>query len=1075
MKKLLLLFAAVFALAMGAAAQSHTVSGTVLSAEDGEPLVGATVTPVGGGQPTATDIDGHFTVTVPAGVKDLKVTYIGMDPQTLAASNGMVVKLVNTATRLDEVMVVAYGTAKKSAFTGSASVVGSEELSKRVTTNVADALVGTVPGLQLRGGSGQPGSDAGSINIRGISSMYANTDPLVIVDGSPYPGNLSNIPSNDIESITVLKDAASAALYGARGASGVIIVTTKKGSTSDARVTVDMKWGANTRAVPRYDVIDSPGEYYESYYNLAYNYQRYALGLGHADAYLAANKQTLNDLVYNVYTVPEGQMLIGQNGRLNPNAVLGNRVTRRGEEFYLYPDDWYDLSYRTGFRQEYNGTINGSFDKGNYYASLGYLDEEGVIPESDYERITARFKADYQAKKWLSLGVNVGYVHSLTHQNPNLSDEDMTNQNLAYYADHIAPIYPAFVRKIGADGQPYVATDAEGHVAYDFGTPNSGYFYNRPFLANGNPIGSNLYNKVTTIFNQFNGTFNADFNIFPWLKANVTSNINWGESEFSDYENPWYGSKASVNGYLGKSTTTQVRTNNVQTLTYLKDFGKHHVNVLLGHEYYRSQTRYLEAFGQGGFSPDIPELNAFAYNYDNGSYKSTYNVEGWFGRAQYDFDEKYYANVSYRRDGSSRFAKKHRWGNFWSVGAAWIINKDFLADKEWINLLKLKASVGSQGNDNIGDFGYTDTYRLAALNQKTMGASFRSYGTEDITWETTTNWNVGLEFGFFNNRLKGTLDYYYKKTTDLLFWLNIPQSMGAVGYYDNIGDIRNMGVEFVLSGDIIRTRDIDWNLSFNLSHNSSKILKLPESKMREGGFETAGKGGDLIPFWYTEGGSLYDAYLPSYAGVNEKGEALYYTDSSLPGGQSTQKGVATKKDGVTTNYQDASVYTSGSTLPKVYGGFSTSFRWKYIDCSLSFDYSIGGKVYDYQYAMYMTPPENASGAGSNFHKDWVKSWSPENPTSDIPRWQMGDRYTTAKSDRFLTSASYLNFQSFTLGYTLPKFCKEISNLRVYVMGENLCFWSARKGLDPRFAYYGNQGMTAYSPSRNISGGVQVTF
>lgn len=384
MKKLLLLLAAVIALAAQASAQPRTVTGTVLSAEDGEPLVGATVTPVGSGQPTATDIDGRFSLRLAAGVTDLKFTYIGMDPQTVAASDGMTVRLSSAANRLDEVMVVAYGTAKKSAFTGSASVVGSEELSKRVATNVADALVGTVPGLQLRGGSGQPGSDAGSINIRGISSMYASTDPLVIVDGSPYPGNLSNIPQNDIESITVLKDAASAALYGARGASGVIIVTTKQGTTAEARVTVDMKWGANTRAVPRYDVIDSPGEYYESYYNLVYNYQRYALGLGHADAYVAANNQMLKDLVYNVYSVPEGQMLIGQNGRLNPNATLGNRVTRNGEEFYLYPDDWYDLSYRTGFRQEYNATINGSFDKGNYYASLGYLDEEGVIPNSDY-------------------------------------------------------------------------------------------------------------------------------------------------------------------------------------------------------------------------------------------------------------------------------------------------------------------------------------------------------------------------------------------------------------------------------------------------------------------------------------------------------------------------------------------------------------------------------------------------------------------------------------------------------------------------------------------------------------------
>jgi len=1074
MRKLFSIMAALLCVSLGISAQLRTISGSVVDAANNEPLVGVTVMPIGGGQGASTDVDGNFKISVPANVKNARISYVGYKEQTVALSNGMRVYMQSSSTNLDDVVVVAYGTAKKSAFTGAATVVGSEELSKRITTNVADALVGSVPGLQLRGGSGQPGSSAGSINIRGISSMYADTEPLVIVDGAPYPGNLSNIPQNDIASITVLKDAASAALYGARGASGVIIVTTKKGASSEAKVTVDMKWGANTRAVPRYDIITDPGQYYEAYYALAYNYQRNNMGLDAADAYIAANNQMLSNLVYNVYNIPAGEMLIGRNGKLNPNATLGNTVTRNGEQFYLTPDDWYDMSYRTGFRQEYNASITGTFDRGNYYASLGYLDEEGVIPNSSYDRLSARFSGDYQAKKWLRLGINAGYVHSNTDQNPNLSSTSMDNNNMAYYADHIAPIYPAYVRKVGADGVPYIATDAFGHEAYDYGNPNSNYYYNRPFLANGNPLGSNQYNDVKTIFDQFNGTFNVDIDIMPWLKANINSNVTWGESQFSDYENPWYGSKASVNGYLDKITTTTMRTNNVQTLTYYDSYGLNHLNVMLGHEYYNSVTRYLEGEANGGFSPYIQELNAFADKNNNGSYKAQYNVEGWFGRALYDFDDKYFANVSYRRDGSSRFAKKHRWGDFWSVGAAWIINKDFLREAKWLSLLKIKASVGAQGNDNIGNFGYVDTYSLAALDKKTMGASFRNYGTEDITWETTTNWNVGLEFGFFDNRLSGTFDYYYKKTTDLLFWLNIPQSMGAVGYYDNIGDIRNSGIEFVLSGDIFKSKDLAWNVTFNISHNATKILKLPESKMREGGFETAGKGGNLIPYWYTEGGPLYEVFLPSYAGVNEEGVALYYTDSTVEGG-STQKGVATLKDGTTTDYSKANSYKCGDALPKAFGGISTSFRYKWIDLSLSFDYSIGGKVYDYQYAMYMGCPENASGAGSNFHKDYLKSWSASNPTSNIPRWQMGDRYQTAKSDRFLTDASYFNFQSFTVGVTLPRFWKEIESIRLYAMGENLCFWSKRKGLDPRFAFYGNSGMTGYSPSRNISGGVQVIF
>ena len=304
--------------------------------------------------------------------------------------------------------------------------------------------------------------------------------------------------------------------------------------------------------------------------------------------------------------------------------------------------------------------------------------------------------------------------------------------------------------------------------------------------------------------------------------------------------------------------------------------------------------------------------------------------------------------------------------------------------------------------------------------------------------------------------------------------LIIDDDSAVRSYYDNLGDIRNMGVELALTGTIVRTRDIDWSVSANLSHNKAKILTLPESKtIGNGGFAETNST-DIAQNWYEEGGPLYNAFCAEYAGVNEKGEATYWVDENLKGSTSRP---GKEHSYTTTNPNEATKYAQGNVLPKLYGGFSTSLRVLDFDFSASFDYQIGGKVTDNRYASLMTPNETSASAGSNFHKDYLKAWSPNNTSSDIPRWQYGDKYTVfSNSDRFLTNASYLNFQSFTVGYTLPKnLLRNIAKIRIYAAGENLCFWSARKGFDPRYSYEGNKDITAYSPVRNISGGIQITF
>ena len=1079
-------------LMVGVALAQTKVNGTVTSQEDGQPVIGASVLVVGTQIGTVTDANGKFSLTCPEGKNTLRITYIGMEPIEVSARPNMRIMLTSDQTALDEVIVVAYGTQKKSSFTGSASMVGAAELDKHVTTNVANALAGSVPGLQIRGGSGAPGASQGKINIRGIASMYANTDPLIIVDGAPYEASLSNISQEDIESVSVLKDAASAALYGARGAAGVILITTKKGNKQAPKINVNVRWGSNSRAVQEYEKITDPGQYYELAYAGLYNNYYYNQGLSAADANIEANKHMLTALGYQVFTVPDGEQLIGMDGKLNPKATLGyKQVGENGETYWYQPDDWTDAAYKNGFRQEYEVNMSGGSDRNDYFLSAGYLNEDGIIDNSSFERFNARLKVNYDLTKWLRVGANIGYVHSKTVSNPNNDEYQLGSTNLSYYTSRIAPIYPIFVRVLDANGNPVIRIDENGNQMYDYGIAGQYYPENRAFLQTGNPLGANHYNDVNSLGNQLNATGVADIKFTDWLRFNATSTINWGHTNYSDYESQLYGPKVSVNGEIAKSQTDTYRQNHVQTLNFAKSFGLHTVTAILGHEWFDRKTTYLTATAQGLFSPEIKEINAAAnQQYKSGSYTSEYNVEGWFGRALYNYDEKYFFDASYRRDASSRFAKDNRWGSFWSVGAGWLINKEKFFHADWVNQLKLKVSLGQTGNDGVGNWAYTDLYSLSASSPTQMTPSFSRIGNKDITWETTTALNVGVDFELFKGRLTGTLEYYNKKTTDLLFWLSVPESFGARGYYGNIGDKRSTGVELTLAGDIIRTRNITWSVNFNITHNKEKILKLPEAKVRvNGGFAetwipvSSGASNGTVQMWYEEGGSLYCPFTYSYAGVNENGEALYWYDEDLSplGGKVTTNNTAKageKKSGTTTNIGQATRYAGESMLPKAYGGFGTTLTAYGFDVNLNFDYQIGGKIYDRQYASLMSNWVDDGDAGSAFHVDLLKSWTPNNTSSNIPRFQYGDDYTVATCDRFLASAAYLNFQSFSVGYTLPKnLTRKISleKVRVYMTGENLCFWSARKGLDPRYDYGATEALTAYSLMRTIMGGVQVSF
>ena len=1076
MKKLFLLLVAVLSISLCASAQTRTVKGTVVYAGDQEPLPGATILPVGGGNGVATDIDGNFTLEVPAKVTKLNVSYVGMVTKQVAITSGeMRIELTNSENNLDEVMVVAYGTAKKSTYTGSAAVVKADDINKVQSSNATNALNGRVSGVQLNNASGQPGATSPTIRIRGISSISAGNAPLYIVDGAPYDGDINNISSQDIESMTVLKDAASTALYGARGANGVIVITTKKGKQGEAKVSLDAKWGANTRATQDYNFIKSPAQYYEMYYGALKNYY-VSGGMSEAAAHAQANASMIygdgTGLGYNVYNVPEGQYLIGANGKLNPNATLGNVVNG----YYLTPDNWLDEAYKTSLRQEYNLAINGGTDRSSFYASLSYLDNEGITANSDYQRFTGRMKADYQVKNWLKVGGNFSYSRFDANS---LGEDGSSNSsgNIFAYATQIAPIYPLYVR----DAQGNIMKDDNGFPIYDFGSKDNAGL-SRPFLSGANPYATNQLDTDNYEGNAFTAQGFFEVKFLKDFKFTWNSGVTVDETRSTSFTNPYYGQYATSNGISTISHSRTTAQNHQQLLTWGRQFGKSNVDVMIGHEYYNYNYKYLYGSKSNFFDPNNTELAGGITDSGTNSYQSDYNTEGFFGRAQYDFDGKYFASASFRRDASSRFHPDNRWGNFWSAGAAWNIAKEDFFTAEWVDLLKYKLSYGSQGNDNITNYLYTNTYEIVNSGGNPSAVPYRM-GNKDITWESQGNFNTGIDFGMWNGRFSGTLEYFYRKTTDMLFSFPLPPSMGYTSYAANVGDMRNQGVELELQGTPIVTRDFSWTLRLNMTHYKNKITYLPEERktMECSGVEGYSSGS----YYYGEGISLYTFRMRQYAGVNENGESMWYYDAEeqrvdkqgQPVVDAEGNPVMKKVRKTTTQYDDADYYLCGTALPDVYGGFGTTLNYKGFDLSVDFGYQIGGQVYDGDYAGMMSSP-TASSKGTNFHADIFKSWSTANPNSNIPRFQFGDSYSTATSDRFLTDASYLSLNNINFGYTLPLAVTRkagMEKVRIYFAADNVWLWSKRQGLDPRQSISGSVTNSYYAPIRTLSGGLTVTF
>jgi len=1039
-----------------AEAQVKSITGTVISSDDDMGIPGVSVSVKGTTIGTVTNLDGVYQLEVPSDAATLIFSFVGMKTQEAPISGSVInATLVPDVIGVDEVMVVAYGTSTKGSFTGSAGVVEAKEIEKRQVSNISNALAGTVAGVQVLSNNGQPGSSA-TIRVRGVGSINAGTNPLYVVDGVPFDGDLSSLNSADIESMTVLKDAASTALYGARGANGIIMITTKKGKSGETKVTFDAKVGSNARAIKNYDVLTSPKNYTEMAYAAIYNAGIYNLGYdpvqanSYANARLTSNSE--GGYGYKVYTLPAGESLVGTNGKLNPNATLGYN----DGEYYYTPDNWADETFQNNMRQEYNLTISGANEKQNFYLSFGYLDDEGIVAGSGFNRFSGRFKGDQKVNDWLKVGANVNF-NKIESNYPGEQTSTSSSGNAFFIANYVAPVYPMYVR----DGETMQVMDINGRKVYDYGDGVSTNF-SRSFMQIANPAGDLAYNKTDYLMDIINANWFAEVTPMKGLTLTAKYGLHIDNTRYSDLGNAYMGQSAQYGGTAYQSQTRVWGFDQQYIGYYLFTINdEHQFDITAGYDGYSYTDEYISGSGQNLYNPESYYLSNAIDNLNTGGEKDTYSTEGYFGRINYSLRDAYFLNVAYRRDASSRFSPDNRWGDFWSASAAWMLTQeDFMAGISWVDMLKLKASYGEQGNDNIGNYyAWLDQYSMSGADGVFSDGTLDYKGNPDITWETSTSYNIGVDFAVLNSKLSGSVEYFGRKSTDMLYYKPVQGSVGYTSIPMNIGSMTNSGVELNLNLSIMNRDNFNWTANANATFIKNKINELHPD------LEGQLIDGSRI---YEEGESMYRYYFVEYAGVDpETGLALYYAGEG-------EDGERVK----TSDYSSALEHkvATDDLLPAVYGGFSTSIEAYGFDASIQCSYQLGGDIYDSGYSRLMHEG-NSGSAGNNWHKDIYNAWTPENTITDVPRVDASDLYANSTSTRFLTSSDYLSINNITLGYTLPSRLTDVlkvEKLRIYFAADNVALLTSRKGLDPRQSF--TSATTArYTPIRTLSGGINLSF
>ena len=1172
-----------------------SINGIVLDA-NGEPIVGATVVEKGvANNGTITNLDGKFTLTVKTGAQ-ITVSYVGYKSQTLAVKgNSVTIRLESDQEILDEVVVVAYGTQKKKDLTGSMTSVKAENIAVQNTTTISRALEGSAPGIQVASVDGQPGYDMG-IRVRGMSSANGNSAcALIVVDGVAQQANsdtenpLSRLNPEDIANITVLKDAASTALYGSRGANGVILITTKSGQSGKARISFEARWGWNSAGPYDNNSMEDASQVYEYAWRSIYNSYRYGVnGTGlpgidangyyysnvnnpnhtHEEAALFASqhlfdytgsetnfsKNSLGN--YMAYRVPgaiytstgsgnntsatmSGAYLIDPaTGCINPKAQL------------IYKETMEDLMLRNAFRQQYNISASGGTDKMHYYYSLGYQDDPSYLRGTSYRRISGRANMDAMITSWLKVGANVGYANTEMRAMAGrwgTRNAGAASGNSFNYIRGWNPCISYY--QYDQDGNR-VIDPATGKYVLNFGDHRTYSPLSQSQMDDGNPWGRDLVWEIDTHFDQQNisewtaRTF-AEVDFLKYFKFRLNFNMDEYNFRRLKYMNSIAG-RGAPQGGMSLWTFFRRTINTQQLLTYSQDINKvHHVDAMAGHEYEDLNKKDVNFGSAYELIPGYVIPGNFVSRYSNiagavanpGWSLNTYRTESYFGRANYNYKERYYFSTSVRRDGASKYRKDKRWGTFWSVGGGWRFSEEsFMKSLTWLDNAKIRISYGVTGNQNGVTSWYTNStwsYGVATWQTSTSGtgvpATFKinAPGTppnDDITWENIHQFDLGLDFSVLNSRITGAVDFYNNVTVNSLFAQAVSPlaNLGAQSRTRNAAKIRNRGIEIELDADIIRTKDWTWSVGTNGTHYRTVLTSVPAEQipywdktmdLPQGCWEATNESwkstgtGDTnnrgVLYLRGEGRDYFNLYIFRFAGIDENSgmpmywhRVTYYDVNPKADGTYDHDGrYAQYKQGdnVRTNVTaDASRYEMGSVTPDWIGGFTTNLRYKDFDLGINIAYQLGGKFLSVDYAneLYRGSAVSIGKGDQPLSKDLIgNTWSPTNRGAEFPmqwftngsRSMFYDGSTIGSymwTDMALFDASYLRVKNITLGYTLPKALLRkvgVNKFRAFISCDNMFFISKKKGVDSSMSIVGGMevGARSYPQMQTVTLGVNL--
>lgn len=1034
------------------------ITGTVTAADDGSPLPFVSVTVKGTSIVVNTDDNGKYSISVPSGSSSLEFAFVGMVSQTIEIGSRSVINaaLSSDATNLDEVMVVAYGTVKKSSFSGSATMLNAEKLAQVPAASFDKSMQGQVAGMQVISNSGQPGAGT-TFRIRGSGSLISDNntagsksnEPLYVIDGVAITSEdfskvaesatsstnaLSSINPQDIESITILKDAAAASLYGSRAANGVVVITTKSGKRGSGKVNFSAQYGIS-KLSKAYDLMNS-AEYYRtlwpSYYQDAVNNSSVA------DKVDYANKQIQGSITFNPYSVAHPY---DANGNLDPNARI------------IVDTDWQDAIFKTGYTQDYNLSFSGANDNTSYFVSAAYYNQDGITPSADFKRYSGRANVASQIKKWMNVGINTTFSHSI--QNTEVGG-----------GAGASPLYNALTFP---NGVPIYLTNPDGSYQLD-SKGNKQYNWLNGVAKDFNPVATPGMDIWRTKTYRFLASTFLEVNIVDGLKFKTTFAPDYTSLYETRFWNMEHGNGPAYKGRSERHQTHSLMYTTLSTLNYMKTFGEvHNFSAMLGQEAWERTTEYALAQGTTFPFPGLIELDNAAAALNPGSYTNEEAMISYIARGEYNFANKYYASLSYRRDGSSRFGVDNRWGNFWSVGGSWRLEQEnFMKDVAWVDALKLRVSYGTSGNNqNLRE------YQAKGLWTGKQGTTSYNYGARpgfmhyqlanrELGWEAQKMFNIGVDFSLLR-RISGSVEYFHKVSDGLLYKMPLAYSTGFSSIVKNMAKVSNSGVEFDINATAVQTRDFTWNVSLNFAAIKDEIKELYEGKDQQ---EIA----DFRKIWEV-GGSQYEFYLPTWAGVDaSNGNPLWYVVDAN-GSRTT-----------TNEYSKATKQKQGRATPDCFGGFTNSLSYKGFDLSIFLYYSLGGKVYD---GLLQQVMHDGNSGGKQLHKDGLNAWTPTNTITNVPRYsKTGGTMSNNESTRFLYDATYIKLKNVTLSYTLPQKWAQASGIlagaKVYVSVDNIATWFKDdwKGYDD-IDIFGIGGFNAYPSSvplpRTITMGVNLTF